>query len=183
MDRRTLLKRSALASLGLSLSPPILLALESCADKRPTNDEPIYLSQEQFDVIWQISELVLPATDTPGANDAKVAPFIDQLFGEFFEDDEKARYLEGLNSFVSNCKNEMGSTFLALSLEDQKKYLTRMDEDDSEDSFFRSIKWIILWAYFTSEPGMKSMNYLPVPGRFNGCIKIDDKEKNLVGNR
>ena len=45
------------------------------------------------------------------------------------------------------------------------------------------MKQIILWAYFTSEVGMKSMNYLPVPGRYNGCITIDENEKNLVGNR
>lgn len=183
MDRRTLIKKSAIATLGLSLSPALLISLESCAEKRPTNDNPIYLNKEQFDTIWQIAELVLPATDTPGADDAKVAPFIDQLFGEYFDDQIKMDYLEGLSSFMLNCQNDMGNSFIDLNQEEQLKYLTLMDEDEAEDSFFRSIKGIILWAYFTSEPGMKSMNYLPVPGRFNGCIEIDENEKNLVGNR
>jgi len=61
--------------------------------------------------------------------------------------------------------------------------LSALDKDKNPESFFKSIKKIILWAYFTSEVGMKSMNYLPVPGRYNGCISIDETEKNLVGNR
>ena len=183
MNRRELLKKSAIASLSLSLSPVILLSLESCAKNRPTNDLPVYLDQEQFDSIWQIAELVLPKTDSPGADDAKVTPFIDQLFGEFFEDDIKATYVNGLKSFLDTCKSEMGNSFLSLNHQEQNDYMLIADNEDIENSFFRSFKWIILWAYFTSEPGMKGMNYLPVPGRFNGCIEIDENEKNLVGNR
>jgi len=183
MNRRELLKKSAIASLGLSLSPALLISLESCSKKRPTSDMPIYLNQEQFDSIWQIAELVLPKTDSPGANDAKVSPFIDQLFGEFFEEDIKTQYTIGLKTFLENCKSQNGKSFLDLDEKDQIAYLEIVDSDKSKDSFFRSLKKIILWAYFTSEPGMKSMNYLPVPGRYNGCIKIDENEKNLVGNR
>ncbi len=183
MNRRELLKKSAIATLCLSLSPAILLSLEGCAKKRPTTDTPVYLDQEQFDSIWQIAELVMPKTDSPGADDAKVTPFIDQLFGEFFEDDIKATYTEGLKAFLANCKSKMGSSFLNLDHQEQLDYLEIADNEGGTESFFRSFKWIILWAYFTSEPGMKSMNYLPVPGRFNGCIEIDENEKNLVGNR
>ncbi len=183
MNRRELLKKSMLTSMGLSLSPGLLLSLESCAEKRPTSDIPVYLEQEQFDHIWQIAELILPKTESPGADDAKVAPFIDQLFGVFFEDDVKAVYLEGLESFMSQCQEKMGNSFLNLAQTEQIEYLKFVDNEEAEDSFFTSIKWIVLWAYFTSEPGMKSMNYMPVPGRFNGCIEIDKNEKNLVGNR
>ena len=183
MNRRELLKKTAFASLGVSISPTLIMSLESCAKKRPTNDSPVYLSQEHFDNIWQISELIIPKTESPGADDAKVAPFIDQLFGEFFEDDVKATYLKGLQTFLDGCKSEMGMSFLELNNEQQHDFLTIADQEESTDSFFSSMKWIILWAYFTSEPGMKSMNYLPVPGRYNGCIEIDKNEKNLVGNR
>lgn len=183
MNRRELLKKSAVASLGLSLSPALLLSLESCSKKRPTSDLPVYLDQEQFDSIWQIAELVLPKTDSPGADDARVTPFIDQLFGEFFEEEIKIKYTNGLKTFLENCKSLKGKSFLDLDEKDQIAFLELVDNDEGKDSFFRSFKRIILWAYFTSEPGMKSMNYLPVPGRYNGCIRIDENEKNLVGNR
>ena len=77
----------------------------------------------------------------------------------------------------------MGKSFLNLDEKGQIAYLKIVDSDEGKDTFFRSFKGIILFAYFTSEQGMKSMNYLPVPGRFNGCIEIDENEKNLVGNR
>ncbi len=183
MNRRELLKKSVFISLGLSLSPGLLVSLESCSRKRPTTDHPVYLSEEQFDAIWQMAELVLPKTDSPGAHEAGVTPFIDQLFGEYFEEDEKIRYEAGLKNFLEHCMNAYGRSFLDLDQSEQIDYLKMLDTEEIEDSFFRSFKGIILWAYFTSEPGMKSMNYLPVPGRYNGCIKIDDLEKNLVGNR
>ena len=183
MNRRELLKKSAIASLGLSLSPALLISLESCSKKRPTSDIPVYLDQEQFDNIWQIAELVLPKTESPGADDAKVTQFIDQLFGEFFEEAIKTQYTLGLKTFLEDCKSQNGKSFLDLDEKDQIVYLKKVDSDEEKDSFFRTFKKIILWAYFTSEPGMKSMNYVPVPGRFNGCIEIDENEKNLVGNR
>lgn len=183
MNRRELLKKSAIASLGLSLSPALLISLESCSKKRPTSDIPVYLDQKQFDNIWQIAELVLPKTESPGADDAKVTPFIDQLFGEFFEEAIKTQYTLGLKTFLEDCKSQNGKSFLDLDEKDQIVYLKKVDSDEEKDSFFRTFKKIILWAYFTSEPGMKSMNYVPVPGRFNGCIEIDENEKNLVGNR
>ena len=86
MNRRELLKKSVVASLGLGLAPGLLMSLESCSKARPTTDQPVYLSQEHFDTIWQMAELILPTTDSPGAHEAGVAPFIDQLFGEYFED-------------------------------------------------------------------------------------------------
>jgi len=182
MNRRELLKKSVIASLGLSLSPALLTSLESCSEKRPTTDVPVYLNQEHFDNIWQIAELVLPKTESPGADDAKVTPFIDQLFGEFFEEEIKNKYTVGLQRFAENCRSQEGKSFLDLDEKRQIDYLERVDGEEDDD-FFSSFKGIILFAYFTSEPGMKSMNYLPVPGRFNGCIEIDENEKNLVGNR
>ncbi len=183
MNRRELLRKSVIASLGLSFAPGLLVSLESCSKARPTTDQPVYLNEEQFDAIWQVSELMLPPTDSPGAHDAGVAPFVDQLFGGYFEEEEKVVYDSGLMNFLSNCADEYGKSFIDLPKEEQMTYLNTLDRDTDPNSFFKSLKKIILWAYFTSEVGMKSMNYLPVPGRYNGCISIDDTEKNLVGNR
>jgi hypothetical protein len=183
MNRRELLKKSVIASLSLGFAPGLLVSLESCSKARPTNDQPVYLNEEQFDAIWQMSELILPPTDSPGAHEAGVGPFIDQLFGQYFEEDEKIKYESGLMKFLANCKDQYGKSFIDLDRDSQIAYLITLDKEKDPDSFFKSIKKIILWAYFTSEVGMKSMNYLPVPGRYNGCISIDDNEKNLVGNR
>lgn len=183
MDRRELLKKSVIASLGLSFAPGLLVSLESCAKERPTAEQPVYLTAEQFDGIWQMAELILPPTDSPGAHEAGVTPFIDQLFGLYFEENEKTKHEAGLVKFFASCLDQYGKSFVDLEQDQQLAYLRILDQEKHPDSFFKSMKQIILWAYFTSEVGMKSMNYLPVPGRYNGCITIDENEKNLVGNR
>lgn len=181
MKRRELLKKSALAALGISLPTGILLSLESCAQD-PKKAGSNYLGQQKLDTIWHIAEQVIPRTDTPGADDAAVAEFIDLLFEEYFDEVDRNRYEGELKAFMEGCMSAFGKPFAELDPEQQRAYLERMDQA-KEGSFLRSIKPIILWAYFTSEPGMKAMNYLPVPGRFQGCITIDDQERILVGNR
>ena len=183
MHRRQLLKKSALAALGISLGPSLLLSLESCARERPTSMVPSSLDQEQFDLIWVISDLILPRTETPGAIDSAVPPFIDKLYGVFMEADEKEFFSEGLSDFVKSCEENFGKQFLDLEPDAQIDYLKSLDEQRENQPFFNRLKQIVLWAHFTSEPGMKSMNYLPVPGRYDGCIKVGKDEKNIVGNR
>ena len=141
------------------------------------------MNEEQYDVLWVMAERILPRTESPGADDAGVAEFIDLLYGEYFEDADRKMHEEGLMNFMASCEEKKGRSFLELSEREQTDYLTEMDAKGEEEAFFSSMRKIILWAFFTSEVGMKSMNYLPVPGRFNGCITIDDQEKNLVGNR
>lgn len=183
MNRREVIRRSALAALGMGLAPSVLLSLESCSEKRPTEGVPRYLSEEKFDVLWVIAERILPRTDSPGADDAGVALFVDLLFGEYFNDADRRMHEEGLDQLMLDCKEASGKSFLELSDGDQTEYLSVLDKKGQDDPFFSSLRKIILWAFFTSEVGMKSMNYLPIPGRFNGCITIDGQEKNLVGNR
>lgn len=178
-----MIRSSALATLGLTMTPSVLMSLESCARRRPTMGLPKYLQEEQYDVLWVIAERILPRTEAPGADDAGVAPFIDLLIGEYFDDADRSMHLDGLQQFMQNCRADTGHSFLDLSEPEQMEYLSSLDQKGAGDAFFSSLRKIILWAFFTSEVGMKSMNYLPIPGRYQGCITIDDQEKNLVGNR
>lgn len=183
MNRRQLLKNSVFTAIGLGLSPGIIMSLESCAKERPSTDQPLYFNEEEFDTLWLMADIILPKTETPGAIEAGVPLFMDKLYGEFLEDKEKNKFQTGLKSFMETCQKDQGKRFLDLEKPLQISYLEKLDNAVAEEEFFKSSKQIILWAYFTSEPGMRSMNYLPVPGRYNGCISIDKEEKNIVGNR
>jgi hypothetical protein len=183
MKRREVLKKSAITVAGIGVLPNLFMLLEGCGPERLTNYQPVFLSVAQYDTVWQIAELILPKTDSPGADDAAVAPYIDLLFAEFFGDEDIIKYVAGLNSFMANCEERFGTSFVELDENNQIAYLQELDKDEDEESFFKALKGFILWGYFTSEPGMKSMNYVPVPGKFEGCISIDKQEKIIVGNR
>lgn len=46
--------------------------------------------------------------------------------------------------------------------------------------YFTMMKGLTLFGYFTSEAGSKSFRYLPVPGRFDGCIDYKKGDKMIV---
>ncbi len=179
MNRRQALKSSATALVGLGALPGLTTFLKSCGVERLTDYQPIYLNTDQFDTIWQLADLILPQTDTPGAAEAGVAPYIDLLFHSFFKDDEKQRLESGINTFMRDCEDQKSKPFVKLDAQQQITHLQKVQVTE----FFSSFKQLVLWAFFTSEVGMKSMNYRPVPGQHQGCITIDENEKNLVGNR
>ncbi|MDH3708354.1 MAG: gluconate 2-dehydrogenase subunit 3 family protein [Cyclobacteriaceae bacterium] len=179
MNRRQALKSSATALVSLGALPGLSALLKSCGVERLTDYQPVYLSTDQFDTIWQLANLILPQTDTPGASEAGVAPYIDLLFESFFKDDEKQRLESGLNAFMRDCEDQENKPFVKINTQQQMKHL----EEIQSTEFFSSFKQLVLWAFFTSEVGTKSMNYRPVPGQHQGCITIDENEKNLVGNR
>lgn len=183
MKRRQLLKNSATTLVGLGSLPAISMLLKSCGVKRLSEYQPIYLSTQQFDTVWQMAELILPKTDSPGASDAGVAPYIDLLFDSYFEAEQKEELELGLNTFMADGQEKYQKTFLELDEAQQIEYMQLMESASGEKSFFKSFKELVLWAFFTSEVGMKSMNYKPVPGKYEGCITIDSDEKLLVGNR
>jgi len=183
MKRREVLKKSAITVAGIGVLPNLFMLLEGCGPERLTNYQPVFLSVSQYDTVWQIAELILPKSDSPGADDAAVAPYIDLLFAEFFEDKDIVKYEAGLNTFMANCTERFNTSFVELDERSQSAYLQDLDRDKDEESFFKALKGFILWGYFTSEQGMRSMNYVPVPGKFEGCITINEQDKIIVGNR
>ena len=183
MRRRELLKKTTFSLASLSTLPSVSLLFSRCGVENEEAYHPLYLSQDQYQVIHQISRLILPKTDTPGANEAQVAAYIDLLFAEYFDEADISVLERGMESFLTTCREKYEQAFLDLDPSMQTAYLLELDEGDSETSFFGSMKAMVLWAFFTSEPGMTSMNYTPLPGKYDGCLSIDRNEKNLVGNR
>lgn len=165
--------------LSLGTLPGLSAMLQSCGVDRLSDYQPLYLSSEQFDTVWKLADLILPATDSPGASDAGVAPYIDMLLKDFLRDDEKKPLEFGIKAFMEHCKNQKGLSFMELQTSAQLAFMKQEQNTD----FFRSFKQLVLWAFFTSEVGMKSMNYQPIPGGYQGCISIGENEKNIVGNR
>ena len=181
MKRRQLLKNTATTIVGIGALPGLSVFLQSCGVDRLTDYKPVYFSVLDFDTLWKMAEIILPRTDTPGASDAGVAPFIDQLFNSYFDIEEKERLEIGLSDLLKACENDYGADFIELSESIQVDFMKQ--QESLGNAFFKSLKSLVMWAFFTSEVGMKSMNYQPVPGKYEGCIPLDPDDRLLVGNR
>jgi hypothetical protein len=67
-----------------------------------------------------------------------------------------------------------------LLVELDKEATEYQDKKKKEDPqhYFTMMKQLTLWGYFTSEVGSKkALRYLPVPGKYEGCIPYTKGDK------
>src|SRR6267142_2089646 len=94
-------RREALRLLGMAATVP-LIPREAYAILRAARSEVDSggalhtLSAKQNATISRMAEMMLPETATPGAKSARVNEFIDLILTEWYNPDERTRFLGGL---------------------------------------------------------------------------------------
>ena len=197
MKRRDAIARVALLMGGTLSAPTMLAFLEGCKSSTETSSASLSFpfSAEQKNLVSEVAEIIIPKTDTPGAKDAKVGEFIEKMLKECYAAKDQ-------DSFEKGMKELEKKDFLKASLADQTKILKEMEAsakadadkstaerkkyteagkeytDDQGVPFFKLIKELTLLGYFTSEPGATlALEYVAVPGRYDGCIDLKPGQK------
>ena len=186
IDRREALRRAALL-LGGALSASTVAGVLAGCEARRTPDgawAPRALSSEQLDLVATIAEHILPETDTPGARAVGVHRFIDVMLADSFPDEERRHFLAGLSDVDARAQRSCGRAFLRCATLEQRAVLDQLDReafaatasppDRLPVPFFRTMKELTLVGYYTSEVGAtRELRHAPVPGRFEGCVPLD----------
>jgi gluconate 2-dehydrogenase gamma chain len=196
MNRREVLQRTALV-LGYALSAPLAAAvLNGCKAKPELTYVPKFFKEDQAQLVSALAETILPKTDTPGAIEAGVPGFIDDLVGTVYTEEQQKNFIEGLTLFNDQAKKQLGSDFIDASPEEQLSFVKKTNDDilggngkaDSEGwwaatskskrPFFLEMKELTLTGFFTSEAGAtKVLQYNQVPGPYKGCVPLTDVGK------
>lgn len=185
MDRREALKRTALLMGGVVSAPAIMGVLKGCTARQGIDWKPAFLTEDQASTITQVSEIIIPRTDTPGAKDVGVPSFIDQMVNEVYSDEEQKWFTDGLAAFNESAKQEYGDDFADLGEEEQTAFVTKVHDEavNSEKTtvppprrpFILLMKELTMLGFFTSEVGATQiLQYAPVPGAYNGCIPLSE---------
>lgn len=172
VSRREAIRRAALLA-GIVVAPEWLALAEQA---RPSG-EARYLTPAQAAIAGAIADRIIPRTDTPGAADVGVPAFIDLLYGEFMNDAERQLLTTGLAEVETAATSAHGTSFTALAAERQDALLRSIAgaQQGREQSFVGLMRSATVLGYFTSEPvGRNVLQYDPVPGRYDGCVPIDD---------
>lgn len=77
------------------------------------------LTAEQDEMILSIGEYLIPTTDTPGARAARVNEYIDAMLADFYPEDQRDRFLAGLERVDGYARRRYGARFVDLSDEQQ----------------------------------------------------------------
>lgn len=185
MDRREALKRTALLMGGVVSAPAIMGVLKGCTARPGVDWKPAFLTEDQASIVAQVSEIIIPRTDTPGAKDVGVPSFIDQMVNEVYSEEDQKWFTEGLAAFNEAAKKEYGDDFADLDEEDQAAFVQRVHEEavTAENTtdpaprrpFILLMKELTMLGFFTSEPGATQvLQYVPVPGAYKGCIPLSE---------
>ena len=132
--------------------------------------KPLLFDSHQNKTVVALTELVIPATDTPGAKAAKVNEYIDLMLHDVASDKGHG-FLKGLGWLDGHAIRSHGAPFVALEEEHQIAILESLDEAEDPDlaagaEFFARLKRLTVEGYYTSRIGIAELNKNGVPATF-----------------
>lgn len=121
MTRREALVRAAYLLGGTLSASTIAGVLAGCEASREGAGAwvPRTLSPEQSELVLILGEQIIPETDTPGARGARVDRFIDAMLTDYYREDERRRFLAGLDRAAGRARRAYGESVAELSAERQ----------------------------------------------------------------
>ena len=153
------------------------------------------LDPHQNELVAAMIDQIIPATDTPGAKEARVNEFIDVILTEWANDEERSKFLSGLADVDQQSSTLFGKNFADASADQQLALLRSLDEAAAvararlegktrppqwkpegrdtqlQDDFFTVFKKMTVHGYYTSEIGFRQELKLEImPGAQHGCV-------------
>lgn len=173
VQRRDLLK-TALGGTGAVAAAPLITTISPAPAAQAAASEeawqPLLFDSHQNQTVVALSELIIPATDTPGAKAAKVNQYIDLMLHDV-ADDKGHGFIKGLGWLDGHAIRLHGAPFVALDEADQIAILEDLDggEDPELETgavFFRRVKRLTVEGYYTSRIGIAELNKHGVPATY-----------------
>ena len=163
MKRRDLLKLGA----SVATTPALGIAQEHSHAAAGTVKPAAGWTPELFDdhqnqTVIALVDLIIPATDTPGAKAALVNRHMDHILAAAPED-EKTRFREGLWWVDGYAIRKHGKPFASCTAAEQTAILKTLDAGTDPDSgpghkFFQTLKGMTSQIYYATEMGFKELN-------------------------
>ena len=199
-NRRDLIRAALLAGAASALGPAFsaaqavssgLTAAAKGEDGSTVLTDPnwraAFLNDHQNETLIVLSDVIIPATDTPGAKEALVNRYLDLLLSvqpaEF-----QRNFVDALAYIDAESQKQFGKDFRGLGAEDQIWLLTpwafarqpshwtarndtRNEAADLGQQHFELLKALIATAYYESEIGQKELGWDGefTHGPYEGC--------------
>lgn len=173
MDRREVLRYTALATGAAIVFPLSGSMFSGCKTDSIPDSLLSFFEPEEFQLLQQVIDTILPATDSPSATAVGVHNMIDGMIGKNYDPESKSKYRSGWNAVKSHLAGLNFSTADADGRHDILKSLYDSDGQGALQETFLELRQQTIAAYLsTEEIGKNYLNYLPVPGVYEGCIDL-----------
>jgi gluconate 2-dehydrogenase gamma chain len=211
MKRREMLRASVLAGAAAALRPALSSAqsgaqgtaqpseltpaqngVDASKDLAAPGWKPLFLDDHQNETLIILSDLIIPATDTPGAKEALVNRYIDLVLAAETPDTQRA-FLNSLGYLDGESMRRFKSAFRYLSADDQDLLLHALAYPrfgstwtgdtsalaDPGHGHFEALKERIMMAYYSSQIGEKELGWdgAFAHGPYQGCEHPEGEHK------
>ena len=182
IDRREALRKTVIILGGAVSAPTMMGILNGCSVTNDPDWVPQYFDNDQAVLITEISDIIIPATDTPGARDVGVPKFIESMVKDVFNKENQSKFMEGLNTFNAQAMEEYNKSFIKLKPGEKKEFVKVRHAEALKnrmvDQFIMTVKEMTISGFCTSEAGATQvLKYDKVPGEYEGCIPFADVGK------
>jgi gluconate 2-dehydrogenase gamma chain len=124
--------------------------------------KPKLFDEHELATVTALADVIIPATDTPGAREAHVAEYLDLILSDSPES-VRTSFCEGLWWTDGHCQRTAGAPFRDLPSAEQLRVVSALHDspDESEHTgrlFIRSMKIWTARIYYSTEIGAHELN-------------------------
>jgi gluconate 2-dehydrogenase gamma chain len=133
------------------------------------------MSGDQFTLLEQVADTMIPSTDTPGALAAGVPAFVRDMLTDWASGATRAETINVLEAIERQAWAQFGAAFLELAPERRLAVLRRYDDEaiSRQDPAYARFKYLVLVGYYQSEAGAtQELRYELVPGAWRSCLPL-----------
>jgi hypothetical protein len=201
-------RRTAIKTIGLGMGATVsfgafISTIQSCVSEKEAStggwQADYFRDLDQQNLIIELSDIILPTTDTPGAKDVEVIKYIDATVAHIYEPEAKERFGKGMAACIQSLEAENGGKFSELEREQLSAFLEKhmgksvdpavhkanreliaQENPPTDDkkrqayyllNFLNSLKSLTIAGFYGSEViGKEYLTYDPIPGPYQGCI-------------
>ena len=113
------------------------------------------LTPDQRALVTTIADTIFPRTDTPSASDVGVTDWVNLIVAEYYADDVRTSFLQGLDAIDASVRASRGQPLGALRATAQAEVVGTLDSPADrrtvEARTYGRLKGLVVYGYFTSE--------------------------------
>lgn len=128
MDRRELLKMIAVLTGGVVVGGEVFLTGCKNADTTASTA----FSEQDVAFLDEVGETILPATNTPGAKEAKVGQFMTTIVNDCYEESDQKTFHDGIKQLNDACDKKFSTSFLKATPQQRHDLLVDLDKEAKE---------------------------------------------------
>jgi hypothetical protein len=171
VNRRAAIKQFLIVSVGITFLP------HCKGENKPSIAlRNLDINGDDENLLAEVSETFIPATNTPGAKDLSAHLFAMKMLDDCYRKEEQEKFITGLKDFEKLVKQKTGKSFTACTATERESVLNDMDKRKTEDAlsyFYATQKHLTIQAYTTSKFYLTQVHeYKLVPGKFSGCVPV-----------